>query len=440
MSQVIHSLYIDGFKSLEDLTIEFKPGLNALVGPNGSGKSNVVDAFWFVSSLFENDLVDISEKLGLIKVSELFCLTRKKKEIHLIIHGTHRNEYRNLNETQIQTSESLENIVSLYTKFNLEYRIRFDREAVEPFVYTEQRLEFEFLVGGLNSHQSNKLIVQYSKGLCKVIEFKMNDIETNVSHEVTTLPSLLESNFGAYKTNSIVTTLKKHFFPIKNMVQDISFGQVYAIHPPVIREDTYKVGAPKLLTDGSGLASTLFELKHSENEIFHSIIEGMKLISSGIVGISVNYVESRQRIEVNTEICSNQSGGANEVFPLELLSDGTLKWYALVTAMALSKDPLVIEEPENYLSPSMQQLFISYLRDELDNRDNFGVITSHSETLVDCLEPDELILVRDKNGRTEVSRVKEIDKLITHMRKSEYGLGWYFQSDLLVFYCFNEAT
>ena len=78
MSQVIHSLYIDGFKSLEDLTIEFKPGLNALVGPNGSGKSNVVDAFWFVSSLFENDLVDISEKLGLIKVSELFCLTRKK--------------------------------------------------------------------------------------------------------------------------------------------------------------------------------------------------------------------------------------------------------------------------------------------------------------------------------------------------------------------------
>ena len=215
--------------------------------------------------------------------------------------------------------ESLENIVSLYTKFNLEYRIRFDREAVEPFVYTEQRLEFEFLVGGLNSHQSNKLIVQYSKGLCKVIEFKMNDIETNVSHEVTTLPSLLESNFGAYKTNSIVTTLKKHFFPIKNMVQDISFGQVYAIHPPVIREDTYKVGAPKLLTDGSGLASTLFELKHSENEIFQSIIEGMKLISSGIVGISVNYVESRQRIEVNTEICSNQSGGTNEVFPVRII-------------------------------------------------------------------------------------------------------------------------
>ena len=88
----------------------------------------------------------------------------------------------------------------------------------------------------------------------------------------------------------------------------------------------------------------------------------------------------------------------------------------------------------------MQQLFITYLRDEIDYRENLGIITSHSETLVDVLEPSELILVRKKNGRTEASRITEIEKLIDHMRKSEYGLGWYYQSDLLEFYCFDDVT
>ena len=39
---MIRSLYIDGYKSLENLTVEFKPGINTLVGPNGSGKSNII--------------------------------------------------------------------------------------------------------------------------------------------------------------------------------------------------------------------------------------------------------------------------------------------------------------------------------------------------------------------------------------------------------------
>src|ERR1700712_4151248 len=41
----LKKLHLLGFKSFaEETTLEFGPGITAVVGPNGSGKSNIVDA------------------------------------------------------------------------------------------------------------------------------------------------------------------------------------------------------------------------------------------------------------------------------------------------------------------------------------------------------------------------------------------------------------
>ena len=437
---MIHSLYIDGYKSLEDLTVEFKPGLNTLIGPNGSGKSNIIGALEFVTKLFTTDLVDISKNLGLIKVSELFCLNREKPEIHLVLNGSHRSECRNIKKAQILPIERLEDFISLYTKYMLEFKIEFNRTAKNPFTFTEQKVAIEFCIGGLNQSVLNKLEVEYSKGTFVIKESKLDDLENFISNEVAKLPTLLEANFGTFKTSSIFSMVGSHFYPIRNLIQDTSFGKIFAIYPPVVREDVYKIDTPELQLDGSGLAATLFELKTSNKQAFQGVIEGMKLVSQNVTNISVEYVKSKKKIEVITEIRQNFASDATKQIPLELISDGILKWYALVTAMAVSSEPIIIEEPENYLNPQMQQLFIDYLRDEVDHRENLGIITSHSESLVDVLEPNELILVREKNGRTEASRILEVEKLCDHMRKSEYGLGWYYQSDLLEFYCFDEVS
>ena len=39
---------IQNFKSIEDATVDLRPGLNILIGPNGSGKTNFLSALKFV--------------------------------------------------------------------------------------------------------------------------------------------------------------------------------------------------------------------------------------------------------------------------------------------------------------------------------------------------------------------------------------------------------
>ena len=433
------TIFIDGYKSLENLKLELKPGLNALIGANGAGKSNILDALNFISNLIRLDLNEISDKLGLVRVSELFNLNQPNNEILIILNGSHRNECRNLKFSQFDVLNKDNKIVSLYTKYNYEFRIGFDKNNQDPLTYLAQKLILEFEIGGAEYTLPNTLAVEYSNDNCIVKEYYLNEVEDYISHEVKALPEYLKSNFGLYKTNSILSSIGVHLYPIRNLTQDISFGEVYDINPSVVRSDAFNIHKPNLQFDGSGLAYTLHKLKQNNEKIYQSVIEGMKLVSPDISDIKVNYNEHQKKYEIVTVIRSDYDSNKYQEIPLELISDGALKWYVLVTIMVVSTKTIVIDEPENFLNPRLHRIFVSYLRERLNFKEIYGIITSHSESLVDFIDPEELIYVRFKDGRTNASRVIEIKSLRSHMDKYDTGLGWYFISDNLDYYCFDEV-
>ncbi len=436
---MIQTIYIDGYKSLKNFSLQLKQGLNALVGANGAGKSNILEALDLVSKLFYTELYELPAKLGLKKVNELFSFDYKKNEISIILDGLHRIECRNLIQSQLHSDENPESIISLYTRYKYEFKIGFDRENPQPLTFLSQRLELDFDLGGIKSKDTNKLIVEYSNGLCEVKECNLKDIEKFVSPDVKSLPNFLKTNYATFATKLILPEVAAYFYPITQLIKNMSMGDIFEINPSAVRNDATNLQFSQLQIDGTGLTSTLYSLKQTNQPIYNRVIEGMKLITPDIVDIDVFYNKSQQKIEINTEIRSSFNSNVTQIFPLELISDGALKWYVLVTLMIISNKPIVIDEPENFLNPQLHSILVSFLRERLNFKESYGIITSHSQSIVDSINPNELIFVRFKEGYTEAGRVIDIDRMIDHMNEFETSLGWYFVTDSLDFFCFDEV-
>lgn len=116
--------------------------------------------------------------------------------------------------------------------------------------------------------------------------------------------------------------------------------------------------------------------------------------------------------------------------PISLLSDGTVKWLALVTAVATDRSAFCVEEPENFLHPRLQENIVSILRSEIlgSISARFAVITTHSETLLNTLDPNEIIVVRMENARTIADRIEDPELISDLINEAGFGLGYYYVS------------
>ncbi len=110
------------------------------------------------------------------------------------------------------------------------------------------------------------------------------------------------------------------------------------------------------------------------------------------------------------------------------MSDGTLKWLALVTAALTTRSVFSIEEPENYLHPEMQAQIVNILREILFRQKNykFTLMTTHSETLLNRCKPEELIIVSFAKGFTEARRCANADEIHEEIKRTGFGLGYYY--------------
>jgi predicted ATPase len=442
---MIHSIRVKGFKSLNNLALSFRKGINILVGPNGSGKTNIISFFEFLSHLIQNDLSEAVSLVGgagsiFTKIGENdftdsinvkilgFCNYDKKRYLNyhysfiikvsiqkgliyfenqkLQISLSHGNKIKDLS-TIDKSQLDLDLEVKTLPNFKIETTLKkIDRRKIRsPF-------------GDRNSHK--ELERQYSSG------------------------------FQRQGFRSLIQTYFRYLEPVGRIFIDLLGGETFNIIPSRIKlpEDIAK--QPGIQKDGTGLAATLFAIRSQKSSLitrrfisfpflqrkrfspktYNQIVELTKLANESIDSIEVDNDPFINNLTVKITINTKQG---KIILPLSAMSDGTIKWITLITAILTSSQIFSIEEPENFLHPWMQSEIVKIMRNTYEDKlqDSLIIMSTHSETLLNSAKPEEIILIYMEDGFTKAKRISNTKLLSEEISKTGFGLGYYYITGII---------
>lgn len=436
---MIEEIQVNGFRSLIDFRIRLQPGINVLVGANGTGKSNFITFLDFLSEYASRDLnsaIAIAHGAGSVFSKEMF--DEESATLTFSVSGRWKREpadklYSRVNEKATDglyrydcTLKYSRAIPAVYIASE---RLSVNNTDAPPFcVYRRtDRVDRAFKHEVSLEEASPELRSNIWKWLADTKEGTVNP-EIGLANRLR--PEL-----------SILRFLEGESTSLAYCVSDLSGYRSVNIDPALARKPTPVGAAVELEPTGVGLAGALYRIRRGEyfsrsrsmmfferNDLdpkFESIVSWCKEVNPSIhdVDVSLDFVEAQLRPSMTFSY-----GGREELFPFARISDGTVKWLALVTILLAEPNLNIIEEPENFLHPFMQESFISLCRNVVSQGSRRSlVISTHSPTLLDFCEPTELTIFETNEGRSRATRVSNHKEVAERIGNSRFGLGHYYR-------------
>jgi predicted ATPase len=443
---MLTKIKLDGFKSLNQFQLDIKPGLNIFVGPNGSGKTNIILFFEFLSYLTTEDLYNAVTKVG--GAGSIF---KKQGE-------------RDYNQFITCTVDGCKKIGLEYIKYKYDFTIgiSFDKDylyfkeqvykakILSHFTYDTTIVDWDLILKQESQNDSS------SKSSILLEDINPKKFKPRFAAEkknnVDDIKRLSRAYLKDFNVSTISLFQAAFSFGDKNypIISDFRSGETFNIVPSKVKQPEDSANPAGIKKDGSGLANTLYAMKKSRNNFFSyplyffghpdisyseetlsKIIENVKLANSSILNIDVSNDPFNNQLIVKVYIKSQ--GDDAMVLPLSAMSDGTIKWITLITAILTSREIFSIEEPENFLHPWMQSEIVNIMRNTFNakSEESFILMTTHSETLLNYSRPDEIIVISLVNGRTIAKRLENIQLLNEEIKNTGFGLGYYYVSNAL---------
>lgn len=442
---MLRKIAVSGFKSLDAFELEFKPGLNVIVGPNGSGKTNIINFLEFLSFISRDSLLEAVGRSGgagrIFRRNNTGSLT---KTISFEIRGDGTfQDYRRAEQShvsyefaaEIQLSEN--NSAISFKRQRLKIAVaqsKSKRSAAWP-------IDIEFSASGEEESSTTFHSVERTH-----LEDQFLPKSKEKSDYTEQISEQIREFCREYaRTRALYQFLDRYIVGLELITRDLFGAQSFNISPTVVRTPEDIASEPEIAQDGKGLAATLFALTsapggrnfpHSylrrrtrfleeSRETVEAIISYSKLVNDSIERIwaAPDTVEAKLRIFISV-----RTGTGTMTLPFSLVSDGTAKWFALVTAIMTTSSVFAIEEPENYLHPLMQKEIVKIVRSNFDDPDKqaFAVMTTHSETILNSIDPSDMILVHMEDGKTVASRPTNADDIRLEIQNTGFGAGYYY--------------
>lgn len=436
---MITEIKINNYKSLSNFHLKFEKGLNILVGPNGAGKTNIISFFDFLGSLQKHELSEtISENGGagvlFRKVGEKDYSNNLNAEITGIVRG--RKSIKYIYSFNIEMTDNREALFYRNQRVQIKEINNESKPTTKIKKNNKYDIDIEYFLN--DKHEPDILIHNFSNRKLKSRIFHYSEDEDKNENKVK---DMLKRNINPDFT---LITLLRRIIEIASLIyKDLIGGIIYNIVPSRIRisEDSSK--KPGIENDGSGVYATLHAIKGNKvnkhrnwfyisgfddierlNKVsIENIIEYIKLANDSIIDLEVKNNPFDNQLQIHITLKGSEQ---DSVFPLSAMSDGTIKWISLVTAISTNHAMFSIEEPENYLHPRMQIEMLDIIRNSQAAKNNFVLLSTHSETILNKAEPSEIILTSYKDGKTYAARPANKELIERQIQESGFGLGYFY--------------
>lgn len=420
---MLQQIIVKGFRSLVDFQLDIREGLNVLVGPNGAGKTNIMLFFEFLRTLAASPISAAVGEAG--GVAQVFV---KKGKVQF------------QDSLSARISGKVSQGKSEYSYF-FEFSIKFNKAGQDVY-YASQRLV-------ITEASENTLYMDV------VFEYQDPGDPASDSFKIDLAPEIKKPMAWLVKHYKEAEVVKRGIFRqrlllnmvlggddvVKAVMKDFSGRFVLNVVPSHVKRPEDSTRSPGIESDGSGVSSTLYAIKRGRS--FYDEIEyvgrsaprPVKVRYSDVIDLIKVAVPSVQSIDVvsdpfdNLLRCQIAIGkNGKSVLPLSSMSDGSVKWISLILRLATSRSALLLEEPENYLHPLMQREIVRLLRDSVSDV-GFSMVSTHSETLLNAVRAEELIIVSYGSKGTKAKRVTNASDIESEINKTGFGLGYYYLAD-----------
>ena len=215
------------------------------------------------------------------------------------------------------------------------------------------------------------------------------------------------------------TRLKASTIAVQGVRRYLRNSYIFDPQPKAMREYARAEASPQLLRAGANLSAVLFSLSEGEEEeqdTLRHITEIVRQIPEEPFA-SIGFAETTLG-DVMAGLVPDEGGAASNgnLVDARLLSDGTLRMLAIVTALETVPESsrIVIEEFHNGLHPSRAKLLVQTLSEAASRRKLNVLVTTHNPAFMDALDESQmggvLICHGDASGGgVHVTRISDMD-------------------------------
>ncbi len=402
-------LHIKGFKNLLDVDVQFGP-LTCFVGHNGVGKSNVFDAIQFLRLLADNEIPRAaaavrSPSFGTFGPRDLFWGAGPAGEMSFVADMI-------VPSSVVDDFGRPANPTARFLRYEVAFR--YSEVPVPRLELTHEKLtnlklsDGKSVIGFAHEAEFRKAVLGKARRAGPLVSPETRpdgSIVVSLHQDGGSRGRAIPA--GRSPRTVVGGTNAAEYPTVLAARREMASWHAVHLEPSAMRAPDPIGGASSVDELGGHIAATLLRLAAEDQTPGQTLQDAANRLSAlvpDIKSLRVDRDEARQQL-----VLLARMGGCAQELSARSLSDGTLRFLALVTMQLdpVSSTVLCMEEPENGMHPSRVRDMVMLLRDfavdpsmpvAIDNPLRQVILNTHSPDVARQLDEDQILFVEPVDG------------------------------------------